>query len=383
MLHPRQAAKIEITTVPRYRPSGITIVDRAKCIIAVCADQSACSIARCCYCSGIVSIADAAVARPCQSANKIFSRNTAVHQSDIADGAAVGRTEQADKVRTRQIDCQVSDRMSLPVEGAGEFAGAGTHGDEGTPRPDVRCCSRGGGIDVMSDRILSSQIHRHQLQLVRIVDGSRVFGSEHRPCGAERAGGVVEGPVDVHHHPIIAPGTGRRREIKACEIGGRLHLHRAQPDGPGRIRAGTDSHVISTAIPVTVCDNAERRIKFHQSRMRRSARSVTVGDRGGIESHQASERCITRGVTVSDDSAAFIRPYQPARVVTSGDVTRGIAVIDGAGPLVRADQAARIRDSGQVACGIGVVDSTAVISRQCTGTVGSRHTPPDQPDILN
>ena len=149
--------------------------------------------------------------------------------------------------------------MAQPVKRAGEWGVGCPTSDWHKPRtaPDIRAVGSFGSVDIAAQRIARAERHRHQLQLVRVVDGGRVFGSQHRVRSAKRATGIVQRSIGINHDPVVARRAGRGGENEAGEIG--CGLHRGGGEA-GYISASRRTAAYAgcndAAIPVAVADRS-------------------------------------------------------------------------------------------------------------------------------
>ncbi len=213
------------------RSGRIVIVDSARTI----ADQAADKVVARHVDRAEVAADRASLIGAHQGARVIPARNAAPFQADIAHGCPVGNiAEQAGKVGARAIHHQARNGMAGAVEAAAERAACSrADRNEGRAVPHIAGGTGTGGIDILLQRVVASQVHCHQLQLVRRVDIAAVLGRQHRPGGACRVACAVERAVGIDHDPVIARCTGRGRESKGAEIRCCLHLRRCQASERG------------------------------------------------------------------------------------------------------------------------------------------------------
>ena len=128
--------------------------------------------------AGVVAVFDRAIIAPRQTTDVAIPAYAAADQADVLDhGILVHRPEQADIVCCRHIDGEVVDDEIFTVEGAHERAGGIIipDGYKSGCTPYISAVTGGQSINVAAQSITTRKIHRHQLQLVRIVDRVRVF----------------------------------------------------------------------------------------------------------------------------------------------------------------------------------------------------------------
>ena len=127
---------------------------------------------------------------------------------------------------------QIRKRLPQSVEIAGELAGCISDRHESRTTPNIRAGAGGRGVDVGGQRVARAGCHRHQLQLVGIVDAGRILRGQHRigPAAGRAAG--IQRSIAVDDDPACC--AGRAGESETAEIGGDLHLRGGQPRRPGR-----------------------------------------------------------------------------------------------------------------------------------------------------
>ena len=114
--------------------------------------------------------------------------------------------------------------MSKPVERTCEIVvGYVSDWNEARASPYIRTVGCFRSINIAAQRITCTDCHLHQLQLVCVVDGSRIFGSQHgvrRTCSACQ---IVQRTVNIHDHPLISDPTHCAKS-KTREAGCDFHL---------------------------------------------------------------------------------------------------------------------------------------------------------------
>ena len=155
-------------------------------------------------------------------------------QADIAQrSSGSGISEKSDMVSRRQVDRQIRDHTALAVEASRELVGIIADRREAARRPHAGILAAHGKaarkINVGCELVARTEVHRHQLKLMRVCDIGRIFplaewagpAIDREPAGRGIAGGKIE----------IAIGALLER-IVCCRRLRRIAGHFSQADRP-------------------------------------------------------------------------------------------------------------------------------------------------------
>ena len=117
-----------------------------------------------------------------------IGRHTGIGDVEVHHRAAgTNRAEQADALRCRIVrrEHQAVDGEALAVQAAGEgivalLVDAADRG-KSVRAPHAGFAELAGEIDVVGEHVVRTQIHRHELELVRVADSGRVLHPQERP----------------------------------------------------------------------------------------------------------------------------------------------------------------------------------------------------------
>ena len=281
--------------------------------------------------------------------------------------------------------------------------------DEARTAPHVIAVrGRAGCAEAAAQRVTGGLAHRHQLQLVRGIDGVRPFRRQH---GARAGARAIDGTVAADDHPVVARRAGRGGEIETCEITTLQHLRAGQALGNGgctiaymangscrriqrAVEVGIDNGTTIVIANNSAVINAGRRelariicigegntnvVAHHAAHggvARHIAGGIAVAYRTGGHANQAAEIIrpghIAGGIAVRY-RAAFYPPQQATQAGSSRDIARRIAVRDRAFARVNGRQAAAIATARAAnadgARGIAVADRAAVVDGKAASEI--------------
>ena len=221
----------DIKTGAADRHAGIGLRDVAA-RTKVVPDQPADIYAGAVHHTGRIGPRDGAGIVACQRADIVPAGHCGAQQTDVLHRyTRADISKQSDIVGGRPIDGQVGNGVALAVERSGEFGGGAADRDEARRRPHAGIFAAdgrqaGAEVDIARQRVARAEIHRHQLQLVRVGNGGLVFPAaerpglavDHEPAGRARSrkaeaaiGALLEGVIGGGGLRRVAGHSGRRR----------------------------------------------------------------------------------------------------------------------------------------------------------------------------
>ena len=122
-----------------------------------------------------------------------------IHQMQVDEpGAACTGSKQAHPGTARQVNGEMAHVVVVAIQAAAKLLHRIAHRHEAGLAPHVAGIAATGraGIDVVGQAVARVKVHRHQLQLVRVVDAGAVFAVQKGPGCA------------LHHHPGRTTAVG-------------------------------------------------------------------------------------------------------------------------------------------------------------------------------
>ena len=284
---------------------------------------------------GIVVTGTAHRRRADQGTHRIMSGYGNIDQAQVVDDGSLRDTEQTDIIGTGTVDGQVGNAVTQAVEATAEIAAGVPDRHEARTAPDITAIAGGRGIDAAGQGVVRAGRHRHQLQLVRVVDVDRILRGEHRVSRASRVAGIVQSSIGVDHDPVVAGCARRGGESKAAEIRSALHRRCIQAGRTGGCAAAYPGGIdIGVPVAVVDCAGVEPNQPADIAGTAHAADGVAGADRARavIDPDQSADlvgaSCyVAGGVAVAD--RAIVGPHQPAGVLDPAcHIARGVAVAD-------------------------------------------------------
>ena len=156
------------------------------------------------------------------------------------------------------------------------------------PNIGARCRRR--RTDVRRQRIAGTRVHLHQLQLVRIADGGRILGGQHRSRSTATYTTRIQRAIGIDNDPVVATGASHAGEVEPRKIAGGLHICQRQTRGaPGGPHTNCTQVVIARGTPVAIgnrsaivpanqCTNTGTRAADHPARVALRHTGLVVAD---------------------------------------------------------------------------------------------------------
>ena len=320
-----------------------------------------------------------------QRADLVPAGHCGAQQADVPHCyARADIPKQPNFVGGRSIDGQVSNGVPLAVERSGEFRGGAADRDEARRRPHARIFAAdgrqaGAEVDIARQRVARAEIHRHQLQLMRVGDGGLVFPAaerpglavDHEPAGRARSrkaeaavGALLEGVIGRGRLRRVA-GHGRHAGRTAGADAGRLPRRVTIPVG---LRDGV----------AVVADQPADRARA-AARAGHGARRIDLGYRaGGRTGSDVVQPNGAANIERSAHGAVRIAIRQGLKVVADETAGAGTGGGDGSARVDIRDRPVVVADdrADRSPAGDGGTDDADIAHRGAGGEIA------DQPDVL-